>query len=155
MMEDMKSAALIIPFLAFSLLQAQDLPAGKGKQLVEDTCGSCHGVDAVMAQKATREGWESIVGDMVSRGASGSEADFKTIIDYLATNFGTGPAKVNVNKAASKEIETALELTAKEADAIVKYRQDHGDFKNWDDLSKVTEVNAKKLEAKKDRITFN
>ena len=154
MIEDMKLAALLTPFLALSLLQAQDLPEGKGKKLVEDTCGGCHGVDAVMSQKASREGWESIVGDMVSRGASGSDADIKTIIDYLAANFGTGPAKVNVNKAASKDIETALGLTTKEADAIVKYRADNGDFKDWEALTKVKDVDAKKLEAKKDRISF-
>ena len=150
----MKLAALLIPFLALSLVQAQDLPEGKGKKLVEDTCGGCHGVDAVMSQKASHEGWESIVGDMVSRGASASDADLKTIIDYLAANFGTGPAKVNVNKAASKDIETALGLTTKEADAIVKYRTDNGDFKDWTALTKVKDVDAKKLEAKKDRISF-
>jgi competence protein ComEA len=154
-MEHMKLAVMLVPLLAFSLAQAQDLPEGPGKKLVEDTCGGCHGVDAVMSQRATRDGWESIVGDMVSRGASGSDADIKTIIDYLAKNFGVEPVKINVNKATSKEIETGLELTSKEADSIVQYRKDNGDFKTWDDLAKVKDVDPKKLEAKKDSVTFN
>jgi DNA uptake protein ComE-like DNA-binding protein len=116
-------------------------------------CAACHGVDAIVAQRATKDGWESIVGDMVSRGASASNDDIKTIVEYLAKNFGPEPAKVNVNKATSKEIETGLELTSKEADTLVKYRQDHGDYKDWDGLSKAG-VDAKKLEAKKDKIAF-
>ena len=150
----MKLAALVLPLFLFSLAQAQDLPEGPGKKIVEDVCGACHGVDAVAAQRATRDGWESIVSDMVSRGASGSDADIKTIIDYLAKNFGPAPAKVNVNKATSKEIETGLELTTQEADAIVEYRKSNGDFKVWEDLAKVKDVDAKKLETKKDRVAF-
>lgn len=61
---------------------------------------------------------------------------------------------MNVNKATAKEIETSLELAAREAEAIVKYRQDHGDFKDWDDLVKVPDIDPKKLEGKKDRISF-
>src|ERR1700733_14040599 len=70
----MNRVALLIPFLAMSLalVQAQDLPAGKGKALVENTCGSCHGLDVVIAQHATKDGWQSIVDYMVSRGATGT-----------------------------------------------------------------------------------
>jgi len=52
------------------------------------------------------------------------------------------------------DLQTQLELTAKDADAIVKYRTDHGDFKDFDSLTKVPGVDAAKLTAKKDSIAF-
>ena len=92
MMKNMNRAALLIPFLAICLTvaQAQDLPAGKGKDLVENTCGSCHGLDVVVAQHATKDGWASIVDYMVSRGATGTPDEIATIVDYLAKNFHGG-----------------------------------------------------------------
>ena len=135
------------------MLQAQDLPEGKGKDKVQEICMGCHGLEVITGQRASKTGWASIVDYMVSRGAGGTPEELQTIIEYLAKNFG--PVMVNVNKAPAKEIETTLELTTKEAEAIVKYRQDHGDFKDFAALSKVADVDAKKLEAKKDSITFN
>jgi len=112
----------------------------------------CHGLDVITSQHATKSGWSTIVDYMVSRGAGGTQEELQMIVEYLAKNFG--PALVNVNKATAKEIETTLELTTKEAEAIVKYRQDHGNFKDFAALTKVTDVDAKKLEAKKDSIAF-
>ena len=156
MMNNMNRAALLIPFLAISVVvaQAQDLPAGKGKDLVENTCGSCHGLDVVVAQHASKDGWSSIVDYMVSRGATGTPEEIATIVDYLAKNFPALPSKTNVNKASSMDLQTQLELSAKDADAIVKYRTDHGDFKDWDGLTKVPGIDTAKLTAKKDSIAF-
>jgi competence protein ComEA len=156
MMNNMNRPALLIPFLAISLtvMQAQDLPAGKGKELVENSCGSCHGLDVVVAQHATKDGWSSIVDYMVSRGASGTPEEIQTIVEYLAKNFPAAAAKTNVNKATSMDLQTQLELSAKDADAIVKYRTDHGNFKDFDSLAKVPGVDAAKLTAKKDGIVF-
>lgn len=141
-------AALLIALVA--LVRAQSLPEGKGKDLVEQACGACHGLEVVVAQRATSKGWSSIVDDMIQRGATATPDEMRTIVDYLAKNF----AKLNVNKANAKEIETGLELTGKEAEAIVKYRQEHGDFKDWDGLVRVAEVDSKKLEGKRERIVF-
>jgi len=156
-MKTMIRAAFFIPVLAISLsvAQAQDLPAGKGKDLVENTCGSCHGLDVIVAQHATKDGWASIVDYMVSRGATGTPAEIQTIVDYLAKNFPAAAAKTNVNKASSMDLQTQLELSAKDADAIVKYRTDHGDFKDWDGLAKVPGIDTAKLTAKKDSIVFS
>jgi competence protein ComEA len=153
----MTRAALLIPFLAISFVvaQAQDLPPGKGKELVENTCGSCHGLDVIVAQHATKDGWASIVDYMVSRGATGTPAEIQTIVDYLAKSFPAAAAKTNVNKASSMDLQTQLELTSKDADAIVKYRTDHGDFKDFDGLTKVPGVDTAKLTAKKDSIAFS
>src|SRR6202795_3374697 len=114
----MKLLTLLVPFLISSLAQAQDLPEGKGKDVVEMVCGACHGTDLVSARRATKQGWSYIVDDMVSRGASATNEQIQSINDYLAKNYG----QVNVNKAASAEIASVLEVTAEQADAIVKYR---------------------------------
>ena len=154
-MKHMNRAGLLIASLAIcmAVAQAQDLPPGKGKDLVENTCGSCHGLDVVVAQHATKDGWSSIVDYMVSRGATGTPEEISTIVDYLAKNFPA--AKTNVNKASSMDLQSQLELTAKDADAIVKYRTDHGDFKDFDGLKKVPGIDTAKLEAKKDSIGFS
>jgi len=156
MMKNMTRVALLVPFLAISLAvaQAQDLPPGKGKDLVENNCETCHGADVIVAQHATRDGWATIVDYMVSRGATGTPEEIQTIVDYLAKNFPAAAAKTNVNKATSMDLQTQLELTAKDADAIVKYRSDHGDFKDWDSLTKVPAIDTAKLTAKKDSIVF-
>jgi competence protein ComEA len=150
-------AALLFPVLVFSasIVQAQDLPAGKGKELVENSCGSCHGMDVIVAQHATKDGWASIVDYMVSRGATGTPEEIQTIVDYLAKNFPAAAAKTNVNKASSMDLQTQLELTVTDADAIVKYRTAHGDFKDWDSLAKVPGVDMAKLTAKKESIVFS
>jgi competence ComEA-like helix-hairpin-helix protein len=91
---------------------------------------------------------------MIQRGATATPEEIPTIVEYLAKNFAK-TAIVNVNKATAREIETALELTSNEAEAIVKYRREHGEFKHWDGFVKVSGVEAKKLEAKRDRIAFH
>jgi len=154
MMKGMRRALLLIPIFAFSLAQAQDLPEGKGKAEVDEVCSACHGLDLIISQHATKDGWSSIVDDMVTRGASAPADKLDLIVEYLATNFGKQPAKVNVNKATAKELETGLAITTKEAEAIAAYRKDHGDFKTFEDLTKVADVDRKKLDAKKDSITF-
>lgn len=153
----MNRSALFGACIAFSLAvaQAQDLPPGKGKDLVENSCGSCHGLDVVVAQHATKDGWQSIVDYMVSRGATGTPEEIQTIVDYLAKNFPAAPAKTNVNKATAMDLQANLELTAKDADAIVKYRAAHGDFKDFDSLTKVPGIDAAKLTAEKGSIVFS
>ena len=130
---------------------SQDLPEGKGKDLVQDICVNCHDLDVVTSERATRQGWTSLLNQMVTRGAVASPEEIQIMVDYLAKNF----PKLNINKATAKEIEAGLDLSAKEAEAVVKYRQQHGDFKTWPDLTKIDGVDPKKLEAKKDRIVFN
>ncbi len=83
----MKRLALIAPLFAFCLAQAQDLPAGKGKELVEKVCQDCHGLDVIVSQTASKDGWQSIVDSMVERGASGTKEELNTIVEYLAKSF--------------------------------------------------------------------
>jgi competence protein ComEA len=143
---------LLAPALLLVSAQAQELPAGKGKDVVEKICGACHGTDIIAAMKASRDGWTDVVEDMISKGATASATEKTQLLDYLATYLGE--TKVNVNKATAADLAKALEITDKDAAAIVKYKQDNGDFKTWADLAKVPDVDQKKLEAKKDSVTF-
>jgi mono/diheme cytochrome c family protein len=89
-----RAVLLLIPVFAVGLARAQDnLPEGKGKDLLQMICADCHGLDVIVAQRATKDGWASIVDSMVSRGASGTKEQLDTIIDYLAKNFGPEPEK--------------------------------------------------------------
>ena len=102
-------------FVLIAVAQAQDLPAGKGKDLVEDRCSSCHGLDLLLAEHDSKAQWSQIVNEMVSRGATGSAEELATIVDYLAANFGPEVSKINVNTAAAEELQSSLTLSAQEA----------------------------------------
>src|SRR6516165_12304232 len=134
-----------------SAANAQDLPAGKGKDTVEKVCTTCHGLEAIVTLQGNKDIWQSVVDDMKGRGADGSNEDFKAIVDYLGKYFGPN---VNVNTAAAKELADNLDLTASEAAAIVKYRTDNGNFKAFADLKKVPGLDASKLEPIQKRIKF-
>ena len=96
--------------------------------------------------------WRATVNKMVRKGAMLSDAEIDAVVDYLATNFP--PDKTNVNTASSDQLQNALELSAAEADAIVKYRKANGNFKDLAGLEKVPGVDAKKIEAQKELIAF-
>jgi competence protein ComEA len=154
MMVAMKHGLFLIPLVllpfATPLAQAQDMPEGNGKRLVQDICSGCHGVDIVVSQRATKDGWQSVVDYMIQRGATAKDDEVATIVEYLTKFYG----KVNVNKANAKDIESVLGIATKEAEAVVAYRKDHGNFKDVDSLAKAAGVDAQKLAAKKESIEF-
>ena len=146
-----RPALALLPLLLSLPAQPQELPEAKGKDLYEKICGACHGTDVVFKTRTTKEKWKDTVDEMASRGAEGTDEQLDTIIDYLAKCFGP---RVNVNKATAKELETQFELTGAEAEAIAKYRQDKGDFKDVTDLKNVPRLDFKKIESVRYRITF-
>ena len=131
------------------------LPDGPGKEQMVKICGQCHEPQRAASIRLTREGWEATIGDMVARGARGSDQDFQAILDYLATNFlGEAARPLNVNTATPVELESVLLLLRKEAAAVIAYREKNGLFKSADDLKKVPGIDAKKIDAQKDRLYF-
>jgi competence protein ComEA len=135
------------------LQQSTEFPDGPGKDALLKTCSRCHSPNLVIANGQDRDGWENTITKMVSLGAVGTDEDFTAILDYLVKNFPQ-QTKINVNKATSASLATGLSLSAKEAEAIVAYRDKNGNFKSLDDLKKVPQVDAKKLDAKKDSLIF-
>jgi competence protein ComEA len=133
---------------------AQDpvLPDGKAKSIVQGACADCHGLDTVVNNPMSSDQWRVTVNKMVKRGAALTPDQVDQVVDYLSVYFA--PDKINVNTATSQDLQAALLLTAAEADAIVQYRKANGNFKDLAALGKVSGVDAKKLEAKKDQIAF-
>ena len=62
--------------------------------------------------------------------------------------------RVNINTASATEIERGLAIPAKEATAIVTFRDKNGNFKDWQSVAKVPGIDSKKIEAKKDLLSF-
>jgi competence protein ComEA len=108
----------------------------------------------VLANGQDRAGWEATINKMAGFGANATDDEFTEILDYLTKNFPSPTAPVNVNKATAAQLVSGLGLSTAEGDAIVKYREKNGDFKTIDDLKKVPDVDAKKIDAKKDRLAF-
>jgi competence protein ComEA len=137
--------------VSFGTVGAQDsLPDKPGKQAVERVCSACHELDTAIGARHTRAEWRSLVDAMLNRGARATDEEIAAIIDYLATYL----ALVNVNKAPAAEIELALAIPPKQAEAIVHHRAEHGEFTDLDSLKKVPGVDAMVLEERKDRIAF-
>ena len=63
-------------------------------------------------------------------------------------------AKINVNKASADDLKSGLDLSPKEAQSIVAYREHNGLFKTIDDLKKVPDLDGSKIDAKKERLSF-
>jgi competence ComEA-like helix-hairpin-helix protein len=137
--------------VVLALAQGGDLPEGKGKEVLERMCTNCHGLEQVTAQHYSKKYWGSVVDDMVSRGAEGSDEDVNLAIAYLARNFGK---PVNINTAAAKEIETDLSFTAAEAQSVVQYRTDKGAIKSFEELAKVPGLRAEVLAEQKKNIVY-
>jgi competence protein ComEA len=131
---------------------AQTLPDGPGKETFQTVCSMCHSPTAVIGKQGTRQWWQSKVTEMLQEVTDVPDSDVNAIVAYLAKNFPI--VKVNVNKAAAKDLETSLELTSKESETIVEYREAHGNFKTLDELKKVPGLDAVKIESKKDRLEF-
>jgi competence protein ComEA len=59
-----------------------------------------------------------------------------------------------VNTCRAIDLESGLTLRRSQANAIIEYRAKNGPFKSIEDLKKVPGIEAAKIEAKKDRLTF-
>jgi competence protein ComEA len=141
----------LLGLIAFGV-SAQTLPEGPGKETFQTVCSRCHAPDAVIGKEGSKQWWQSKVTEMLQEETDVPSSDIDAIIVYLAKNFPI--VKINVNKAAVKDLETGLELTAKESEAIVAYREAKGNFKTLDDLKKVPGLDAVKVESKKERVEF-
>jgi competence protein ComEA len=152
----MRFVIFLVVFAPLLSAQKAQLPEAAGKDTVMRVCAQCHGVEIFAGKGNTRDGWTEVVGQMIARGAQGSDDDFAVIVDYLATNLPphSDVKKINVNKAPAAELSAGLQISDKEAGALVDYRKQNGDFKSMADLKKVPGVDAAKLDNAKDRITF-
>lgn len=142
-----------LPFIA-SGAAAQELPNAPGKDMVVKLCSGCHEPTIVLTADLSVNGWPGEIQKMVGLGAQGTDEQFREVLNYLAANVSTPVSLVNVNSASEAELELALQISRKEAIAIVEYRDKNRKFKSIDDLKKVPGVDTKKVEANKSRVSF-
>ena len=65
------------------------LPDGAGKELVEQRCTLCHGLDRAAGTKRTRTEWNGILSRMVFLGAPVAGDELKTVTTYLHDKLST------------------------------------------------------------------
>lgn len=133
---------------------AQDpFPEGPGKDITLRMCGTCHPAERSAAVRLTRDGWQAVMGKMVSLGAQGTEAERATVLDYLSASFkGEAPKPVNLNTATSVDLESVGGLLRKESAALIAYRTKVGPCKTLEDLKKVPGVDFRKIDRRRDRL---
>jgi len=140
---------LILTLPLAAALAAQDAPR-KPYTILQETCGSCHGLNRIDTSKNRAE-WKDTVDRMIYSGADVKPEEVNGLVGYLVRFYGES---VEVNKFTAKQLEEELDLSKDEAEAIVKARTDNGNFKEFTDLQKVKGLDLKKLEPVKDRFRF-
>lgn len=117
---------------------AQELPPGNGQALVMKNCTACHDLDGTVQLRKTREEWESIVIDMIGRGAPLFIEEVDPIIGYLADAFGPkAPPIVDVNTAVKDELVKLTGVTPQLADRLIAYRTANGSFMSLEQVRTV------------------
>jgi competence protein ComEA len=125
-------------------------PEATGKAALLKVCSNCHTAESVVQSLRTRQEWSDVVDQMARFGAEANDQEFEQILAYLVKYFSPIP----INKATAKDLQTALEIPADVADAIVAYRAEKGDFKTVDDVKKVPGLEAGKIDALRFRVVF-
>jgi mono/diheme cytochrome c family protein len=80
------------------------LPPGPGRDTMVQVCSQCHSPEIVSSQRMDRAGWKMLVDQMANNGANATDAQFKTIVDYLTAVFpATPPAKTSGGSAQTND----------------------------------------------------
>lgn len=87
----------ILPTVAEQKTPPTPLPSAQAKTILERSCVQCHSFDAVSVHHDTKEGWNKIIADMVSKGAQTSDADSDTLVKFLARAQGNTEKLGSIN----------------------------------------------------------
>lgn len=111
------------------------LPQGDGREMVLNSCVSCHNVRVVVHARKNRADWTKCINDMIQRGAPLFPDEIEPITAYLAKAFDTTtPKLVNVNTASREELEKLPNMKPEIATRILAAREKAGAFKNGEEL---------------------
>jgi competence protein ComEA len=141
-------AALVL--FTISAAMQDRFPDGPGKAEFARVCGACHEAEVVLEHPQTAGDWSGTLERMSQAGADASAAEWRLIEQYLDAEL----ALVNINEAPYEELQRTFAIDEALAKAIVKMRQDKGKFTSIDDVKKVPGLDAAKVDARKDRLTF-
>ncbi len=126
-----------------------ELPAAPGKELVEAVCATCHAADYLEKPRTPAE-WSDVISKMEGYGAQADGDEWGQVRKYIMGQL----AVIEVNKASAFDLSAALDIDEKLAATIVDYRMGHGDFKTIEDVKKVPNLDARKVDARKSRFRF-
>jgi competence protein ComEA len=126
------------------------LPDAPGKAVVSRVCTKCHGVENIAPSERTVPVWRDTFELMKGYGAEATDDEWQTIRDYIMTNI----AYLSVNKATTEDLVVFFGIDEKTARGVVTYRDKQGAFKTVDDLKKVPEIEATKVDALQSRLIF-
>ena len=118
--------------------------------LMEQMCNRCHDSARILATRRTSLEWEDIINKMIEKGAAGTGQEFETVFAYLLAHHG----KIFINDANADEIVKVLELSRKDAEAIVAYRTTNGPFADAEAVRKVPDIDLKTLDAHIAAVAF-
>jgi competence protein ComEA len=137
----------VVSWAAGVAAPAPDL-AREGESL-KAVCSKCHNLQMVMDTPMSYEAWHDTVQSMVDRGASGTDAQFEDVMDYLHRTMTT----INVNTAGVEELGIVLGVSDSVAKAIVE-RRGSRKFSGLTDLKSVAGVDGAGVDAKARLIFF-
>jgi competence protein ComEA len=141
------AAAFVVSWAGGVAAPTPDL-AREGESL-KAVCSKCHNLQMVMDTPMSFEAWHDTVQTMVDRGASGTDAQFDDVMDYLHRTMTT----INVNTADVEELGIVLGVSETVAKAIVSRRSDRK-FSGLADLKSVDGVDGASVDAKGRLIFF-
>ena len=83
-------SALAHPASARVARQADELPDGDGKKVLQASCTACHDLTEITKFKGyyTRDDWRDIVKTMIAYGATVKGGDVEVLVEYLYKNLG-------------------------------------------------------------------
>lgn len=102
---------------------AQELPQGRGRDVVAKRCISCHEADLITQQRLTRAAWARSVDKMMRWGATVEADERDPMLDYLSAHFAPRPAASHIVATAQHEATYKRAcLTCHEADLVDSQR---------------------------------
>ncbi len=143
----MKKCPVLLLLLCGGLLHAQKakdegwselLPPAEGRDLVLESCNTCHNLKVVVHARKDRAAWAKSVNDMIQRGAQLFPEEIDPITAYLANAFGSAvPKLVNVNTATREELEKLPNFKPELVTRILEARAKSGGFKDAEELRRA------------------
>lgn len=107
-LKSLSKLGVVVAGICFSIASVRaegpDLPDGPGKDIVQQNCAACHGLDLITAKRRSPDGWSDVLNRMVASGAQLDDAQYGEVLAYLKANLGTtaasGPAPASGNVAS-------------------------------------------------------
>jgi len=64
------------------------MPEGAGKKIIVEKCQICHSLERVVTSQRSKDDWQAVIDLMVEEGAPLTDDETKTVVNYLAANYG-------------------------------------------------------------------